>query len=448
MRSIYAKITLWSFGTLLLSLVAFVMVSQVVSFQAAHRTGSFGRIQSMELESAAEAYESGGPRQLKIVMDRLQRYVNGRHFLIDSKGRDLLTGEDRSAMLAKAVPEGTRPKRYGGPMLGVAKSPDGRYAWISEMGPPPLDIGSYLPYYALILGAVALLCWLLALNIVSPLRSLVRTVDRFGAGDLAARVHFSRNDEIGELGEAFDRMAERIGTLLAAERRLLQDISHELRTPLARLSFAAELVRSAGDREQAVARLKKEIQRITDLVSTLLQVTRAEGDPSSAAFENLRLDEVLTEVIEDCLVEADARGCGIVLRAAAPLAISGDRELLRRALENVIRNSVRYAPVGSAIDVDLTGAQNVARISVRDFGPGVPEAELAKIFQPFFRVDDSRESSTGGVGLGLTIAMRAVGLHHGAIWAENANPGLRVCMELPLAASQVNREELQHQSRG
>jgi two-component system sensor histidine kinase CpxA len=442
-RSVYAKITLWSFGTLLLSLVAFVLVSAVVSFQAAHRTGSFGRVQSMELESATEAYQSGGPRQLKIYVDRLQRYVSGRHYLIDEKGADLLTGEDRSAMLASAVPEGGRPKHFGGPMVMAAKSADGRYSWISQMDPPPIDIGNYLPYYALILGAVALLCWLLALTIVSPLRMLARTVDRFGAGDLAARVNSRRNDEIGELGQAFDRMAERIGTLLSAERRLLQDISHELRTPLARMSFAAELVRTADDREEAVARLKKEIQRLTELVSTLLQVTRAEGDPTSAVFEDLWLDELLADVMEDCRVEADARGCGLLLRAASHVAIGGDRELLRRAVENVIRNAIRYSPTGSTVDAELTSERDCARIAVRDYGKGVPEDTLPKIFQPFFRVDDSRESSTGGVGLGLAIALRAVGLHHGAMWARNAHPGLQVWIELPLLEQQRAPIDLQ-----
>jgi signal transduction histidine kinase len=438
MRSVYAKITLWSFGTLLLSLAAFFLVTSVVSFQAAHRTGSFGRIQSMELESATEAYQSGGARQLGTFVGRLRRYVPGQHFLVDAKGTDLLTGEDRSAMLANAVPEGGRPKHVGGPMVMVAKSPDGRYSWISKMDPPPIDIGSYLPYYALILGAVALLCWLLALTIVSPLRALGRTVDRFGAGDLTVRVNSRRRDEIGELSQAFDRMAERIATLLSAERRLLQDISHELRTPLARLSFAAELVRTAEDRDEAVARLKKEIQRLTDLVSTLLQVTRAEGDPNSAAFEDLWLDELLADVIEDCRVEADARRCGLVLRSALHVAIGADRELLRRAVENVVRNSIRYAPAESTVEVELTGSGDTARISVRDYGPGVPEDALPKIFQPFFRVDDSRESSTGGVGLGLAIAMRAVGLHHGTISARNADPGLQVWIELPLVGAGID----------
>jgi two-component system sensor histidine kinase CpxA len=447
-RSIYAKITLWSFGTLGLSLVAFFLVTAVVSFQAAHRTGSFGRIQSMELESATEAYESGGSRQLRTYVDRLQRYVSGQHYLTDAKGIDVLTGEDRSAILAGAVPEGGRPKHFGGPMTMVAKSADGRYSWISQMGTPPMNIGDYLPYYALILGAVALLCWLLALTIVSPLRAFARTVDRFGAGDLTVRVDSRRKDEIGELSQAFDRMAERIGTLLSAERRLLQDISHELRTPLARLSFAAELVRTADNRDEAVARLKKEIQRLTDLVSTLLQVTRAEGDPGAAAFEELWLDELLADVIEDCGVEADARGCELALRSTLRLSIGGDRELLRRAVENVLRNSIRYAPRDSTVEVELTGSPDAARIAVRDYGPGVPEDALPKLFQPFFRVDDARESSTGGVGLGLTIAMRAVGLHHGTMWARNVHPGLQVWIELPLVGSRIESGQVAHQSLG
>jgi two-component system sensor histidine kinase CpxA len=447
-RSIYAKITLWSFGTLMLSLVAFFLVTSVVSFQAAHRTGFFGRIQSMELEAATEAYESGGSRQLRTYIDRLRRYVSGEFFLLDGKGADLLTGEDRSAILADAVPEGGRPKHVGGPIVMVAKSADGHYSWVSKLGPPPMNIGDYLPYYALILGAVALLCWLLALTIVSPLRGLARTVDRFGAGDLTVRVKSRRRDEIGELSQAFDRMAERIGTLLSAERRLLQDISHELRTPLARLSFAAELVRTADNRDEAVGRLKKEIQRLTDLVSTLLQVTRAEGDPSAAAFEELWLDELLADVIEDCRVEADARGCGLALQSTRRVEIGGDRELLRRAVENVIRNSIRYAPRDSTVEVELTGSADTARIAVRDYGPGVPDEALPKLFQPFFRVDDARESSTGGVGLGLTIAMRAVGLHHGTISARNVQPGLQVWIELPLAGSRVDSGQVEHQSLG
>jgi two-component system sensor histidine kinase CpxA len=229
-------------------------------------------------------------------------------------------------------------------------------------------------------------------------------------------------------------LRERIGTLVAAERRLLQDVSHELRSPLARLSFAAELTRTALDRDAAVVRLKKEIDRLTDLVGALVEVTRAEGDPSATRLEPLQLGDLLQSVVEDCRVDADARGCSIGVNGELDLTLRGDRELLRRAVENVVRNAIRYTPRGSTVDVKMECAGQTARISVRDSGPGVPEELLPKIFQPFFRVDDSRDSSTGGVGLGLAIAYRAVSVHHGRLWAQNVNPGLSVCIELPLTA--------------
>lgn len=435
MRSVYAKILLWSFATLALSLVAFIGVSVLVSVQTAHRTGFFGQVHTLELEEAREAYEEGGPAKLARFLDRLQQRLSGNHYLTDAQGRDLLTGADRSALVAMAQPEGSPPRGLRGPQVLMVTSADGRYHWIVELGPPPIDLKSFVPYYILIFGAVALVCWLLAVNIASPVRSLARIVDRFGAGDLTVRVNSTRKDEIGNLSRAFDRMAERIGTLLTAERRLLQDISHELRSPLARLSFAAELARTADDRDAAVERLKKEIHRLTDLVGTLLEVTMAEGDPSSTAPERFRLDDLLMEVVVDCRLEAHGRGCTIALRAGPPLAILGDREILRRAIENVVRNAIRYAPRESAVEVELEATESAASISVRDYGPGVPEEALPKIFQPFFRVDDARDSSTGRMGLGLAIAMRAVGLYHGQMRAQNAHPGLRVSIELPLGTA-------------
>ena len=148
-----------------------------------------------------------------------------------------------------------------GPMVMATPTADGRYRFIAVIQRPPLDLWSFVPYYLLVLLAVALLCYMLATNLATPLRVLGQAVERFGRGNLSARVNSRRQDEIGELSRAFDQMADRIQTLLTAERRLLQDISHELRSPLARLSFGVELVRTADDREAAVARLKKEIDR-------------------------------------------------------------------------------------------------------------------------------------------------------------------------------------------
>lgn len=431
MRSVYVKILLWSFATLALSLVAFIMVTFFMSMHT--RGGGMDRVDAMLLDDAAAAYDAGGPPQLAAYLDRLNHRLVSRRYLTDANGKDLVTGEDRSAFFNDVGRQWGVPHHSRGRFVVVQTSADGRYRLV-VVNDAQFDLSGYIPFYLLILAAVALVCWILAVNIASPLRSLARTVDRFGGGDLSVRVNSTRKDEIGELSRAFDRMAERIGTLVTAERRLLQDISHELRSPLARLSFAAELVRTAGDREAAVARIKKEIERLTDLVGALVQMTRVEGDPSSNTPELVRIDQLVAAVVDDCRLEADARGCGIAVRSGDPVTLLGDEELLRRAIENVVRNSIRYTPEGSQVEVSLETACNTVRIAVRDYGPGVPDWALAKIFQTFFRVDDSRDSSTGGAGLGLAIAKRAISLHHGNVWAENAAPGLRVRIELPLAA--------------
>jgi two-component system sensor histidine kinase CpxA len=226
-------------------------------------------------------------------------------------------------------------------------------------------------------------------------------------------------------------MADRIDTLLTAERRLLQDVSHELRSPLARLSFAAELVKTEPDTGKSVARLRKEISRLSDLIGALLQMTRAEGDPASGQRNEILLDELIRDVVEDCSIEAAARNCEIELKCASSVPVTGDPELIRRAIENVLRNAIRYSPEKALVSVHLEVVAQTARIEIRDRGPGVPEEQLQQIFRPFFRVDDSRNSSTGGMGLGLAIATRAVSLHHGSIEAENVHPGLLVTIRLP-----------------
>jgi two-component system sensor histidine kinase CpxA len=263
------------------------------------------------------------------------------------------------------------------------------------------------------------------------LRRLRRTVERFGRGDLSARTHSTRRDEIGDLSRAFDRMAERTETLLNAERRLLLDVSHELRTPLARLRFAVELARTSTDLEKALGRIRKDVERLATLVDELLQLTRAEGDPSSVTPVLVHLHELLRSLVEDCALEAEMQRCELVLNVDRPATLRGERELLRRAVENVLRNAIRHAPEGTAVRVDLGLGADAVTITVRDHGPGVPEESLEDIFEPFYRLGDDRGRSSGGVGLGLSIARRAVQLHRGRLSARNAAPGLLVTIELP-----------------
>ena len=281
------------------------------------------------------------------------------------------------------------------------------------------------------MAAGILLCYLLAFYLTKPVRQLQRAVESFGHGDLTARAASRRRDELGDLARTFDRMADRIQTLLDAERRLLLDISHEIRSPLARLRVAVELARSGADREAALDRIEKEAERLNGLVTGLLQVTRAEGDPETLRSEPVRLEQLLEEIVDDASLEAGARGCAVRLVEAQPAVVEGDAELLRRAMENVIRNAVRHAPQGTVVEAGLHAAEGRATVRIRDYGPGVPEEALPRLFDAFYRVETDRNRASGGAGLGLSIARRAIELHHGAIRARNAEPGLGVEIELP-----------------
>jgi len=230
-------------------------------------------------------------------------------------------------------------------------------------------------------------------------------------------------------------MAERLERLIRSERRLLADISHELRSPLARLKFAVKLARTSPDSNAALDRIERDINRMACLISDLLEITSVEGDPALQEMSPVPLREVVDELVQDCSVEADSRGCAIQVEGLLHRDLVSNRELLRRAIENVLRNAIRYSPRDSTIRLSLSETDHQALIVVRDFGPGVAPELLGRIFDPFFRVEEARASNGGGSGLGLSIAKRAVQLHRGTIEAENASPGLSIRIAIPIQAA-------------
>ena len=427
MRSLTARIVFAVIGTLLLSLMAFFATFRAMSVPANVRL--IRNFQAHQIDQAVQTFNEDGPRAAATFLDELNSALDATHYLTDASGRDLITGQDRSDLLRVPRPW-IGPPQIGGRLVIVESSRDGRYRMVI-LAPPPFNIWAFVPYYALILAAVACLCWMLAIGIVRPLRHVVQAVNRFGHGDLGMRVYLARRDEIGELGRTFNEMAERIATLLSAERRLLQDISHELRSPLARLNIAIELARRGEDPDGAANRLQREADRLTTLVGSLVEVTRLEGDPVAKTPLDISVRDLVGTVVAECELEAHARSCRIVVRHATARTLFGHPELLRRALENVLRNAIRYAPSDSDVSVDAEDDGSTIVISVRDRGPGVPDADIPRLAQPFFRVQEARDAASGGVGLGLSIAHRAVHLHHGGLRIENAHPGLRVSLILP-----------------
>ncbi len=443
MRSLFAKILIWFAVTLVACLAGFNFTYSFHNRFAPGRRDFFSRTLSFQTSEAEHEYEAGGKAALAKYFERLDTFFPGTHSLVDQNGIDLLSGNDRRAELRRLTPlwnPGTQSR-----MLTAWPSRDGKYRLLIDslhpLGPP-----SPIPFYIWIVAATVVFCYILAVHLASPLRALEQVVVRFGHGDLASRVETKRGDEIGKLARAFNVMADRIENLLKAQRRLLQDVSHELRSPLARLKFAVELARTNPDRERSFGRIDKELDRLSKLVSELLQVTRAESDPRSREQEEISVPDLLIDLIDDNQVEAAANGRSVRMIKSEETFIHGDRELLRRAVENVLRNAIRFSPEGSDIEVGLERRHSIAVISIRDFGPGVPEEKLPNLFKPFYRVEADRgRDRGGGVGLGLAIAERAIAIHDGRIRAANAQPGLTVEITIPgaFANSRMSRERTQ-----
>jgi signal transduction histidine kinase len=436
MNSLFAKIFLWFWCTLAIWVVGSAFIS-ALSFNRSDTSQEAPATKRVEFQlyEAQRVYEMGGRTGLAEFLKTVRRIYDAQGILTDHYGRDLLTGQDRSDLIRRAE----RRPLYGlfraGDDLTARAADDGRY-WYFLIA-PRVRVGPWFlqPEHVFILLAAVLLCYALAYHLTRPVRQLQHAVERFGGGDLSARVGSKRRDELGQLARTFDRMAGRIQTLLAAERRLLLDISHELRSPLARLGVAVELARTGGDVQTHLNRIQKESDRLNALVGQLLQVTRAEGDPSQLRREPVRVDQIVQQLVEDSTIEAAAHGCELKYEPRQPAVVEGDPELLRRAVENVIRNAIRYAPPETAVDVRLGRNNGKVVLDVRDRGPGVPEEALPRLFDAFYRVETDRSRSSGGIGLGLSIARRAIELHRGAIRARNAQPGLEVEMELPVAGS-------------
>ena len=230
---------------------------------------------------------------------------------------------------------------------------------------------------------------------------------------------------------------------LASQRRLLGDISHELRSPLARLNVALELARqrAGSDATSALERIQKEAENLNEMIGQLLALTRLESGAEGLRKTPFDLVELVSAITADAQFEAGSRNRAVRLKSSGPCTIVGNEPLLRRAVENVVRNALQYTADGTEVEVQLNCGEadsasdsnsRTAVITVRDHGSGVPENALGEIFRPFYRVDDARDREAGGVGLGLAIADRAVRLHEGKVEAANEpTGGLLVTISLP-----------------
>jgi len=288
----------------------------------------------------------------------------------------------------------------------------------------------YLRYAALLLTAL-LLCWALARYMSKPIEKLRKATQRLAGGELSARVAGEvgkRGDEISALAKDFDVMAERIESLITSQKRLSRDISHELRSPLARMNVALEIAKQKSNAETApnLERIETESNRLNEMISRLLTLSKLETGSQDFEKSELNLKKLVEQVAADADFEAAAKGRSVRIIRADECRMRGGETLIQSAIENVLRNAVRYTKENTTVEVTLKAENGKAVVTVRDHGGGVPEDELANLFRPFYRVSEARDRGSGGIGLGLAIAEQAVRVHKGTIKARNIDGGLEV----------------------
>ena len=444
---------LW-FWLTVLGLFAIFFASRTLGNRLLPATDVIAAFAPRVSDEAAHAYEFGGPQEFEQFERGLMGKSQGELYLIDGHGKDVLSRPippDSLSIVRAARSDGGIVARYG------LRSRSASYRFTSPSGHPyvlllhvRLKLGNFLeataggglPFFGVVLLMVTLLCFWLAHHIVAPIQGIQSAARSVATGDLTVRapVEISkRHDELAFLAVDFDAMVERISALVRSQRDLLSTVSHELRSPLTRFNVSLALLRkqSPPESEDLLQRMERDLERVDVLMGQLLTLSRLEMGLRSDERDKVDFSQLVQEVVADGDFEAHSFGKSVRLEAAGDIFIEkADQQALRSACENIIRNAIRFAPPGTPVEVVLKAETRSdfpqAVLSVRDYGPGVPEEALQQIFQPFFRVKAPPGPRRNGTGLGLAIALEAIRQHHGTIAASNANPtGLEVKIMLP-----------------
>jgi two-component system, OmpR family, sensor histidine kinase CpxA len=454
MRSLFVKIFLWFWLTVVgvgLALVASVVYSaRAEQFQLRLAASA---VLPAGTKAAAEEFERSGATALSQYLNGLEERYPVITFFFDKSGRELLAhNPPPNARIAATISQehdhlylqdNTVAQRADGPSgesytLVLIFNPSNRAA-VSKAGTMKVAV-VFLPLMTLLAGGV--FCYFITRHITAPLFHLRTAAARIARGDLDSRVAPTlgrRCDEIAALGSDFDLMVERIGSLLTGHKQLLANVSHELRSPLSRLTVALGLAKKARPDEAAehLERIGLEAHRLDNLIGQLLTLSRIDSGADSEPRGLLDLTNLVHSIASDVDFEARSQSRHVTVTSADECTIMGSEELLRSAIENVVRNGIRFAPEHTSVEISLQTKRRTDRpsavIRVADRGPGVPDALLEEIFVPFRRVHEHGPRATEGAGLGLAIAQRAIVLHGGTIHASNnRHGGLTVEIALPL----------------
>ncbi|KTC66228.1 sensor histidine kinase CpxA [Legionella adelaidensis] len=452
MRSLYWKIfiSFWLATILIIVTIAWLTseIAQESSMPARERA-----FMDSYANAAVATYEAGHRQALTQWLEKtgLSRHMN--LYLLTSTGEIIGNTHppDEVQNVAKYLVKGQLDEgifKSGNLIVShEILSTSGTFYRLAAVSEKPLAHFIQIPWAGLTLRLLVaifisgLICYLLSMYLTQPLRSLQQAARAIATGNLKTRVGSFKGhhrDEIAELSDEFDSMAEEIETLVRSKERLLQDISHELRSPLARLQMALEIGRKKTQNKavQEFDRMELECGRLNTLIGEILEYARLEKSTNAIHKTKVDMGQLLRQIIDDANYGYSPENLPVVAAELEPCILLVDERLIHRAIENIIRNAVRYSPSDEKVYVSLkqNKEKNEVYIDIEDRGPGVPEDQLIKIFSPFYRVDPSREKKTGGYGLGLAIAQQAVHLHQGNITAKNQAPrGLFVRISLPIS---------------
>ncbi|HEX7803239.1 MAG TPA: HAMP domain-containing sensor histidine kinase [Pseudoxanthomonas sp.] len=409
--------------------------------------------QSLEPFATATAHavlvvhESGSARETSDLLANLERSQGLRMYFLDRRGEEILGRNVPAAILGGSSPGRAESQRPSSAKTGrwpelrldipMTTKSGGEYRALIASRPPPGPPLHFIlkrlfgPVIVSIFLA-GVISALAAKYLVNPISKLQSAAQRLASGELDYRIGAaldSRKDEFTALGEDFDRMADQIGQLLAAQRQLMLDLSHELRSPLARIKVALELARGQRSPEELIERMDRDADRMDALIGELLLLARLESPRPSDNEQTIDLSELVASIVEDARLESSGSGHSIRALIAPGLSTVGDRELLSRAIENVLRNALRHTPDGGDIEFEASHDGNGALIKVVDSGKGVSEDLIEQLFKPFARGDGVGR----GIGLGLAITRAAIHRHGGTIVINNrkSRPGLEVRLQLP-----------------
>jgi two-component system sensor histidine kinase CpxA len=440
-RSLYWKIFFFFWLTLIAAIFSVATLSEIIVEE--RDQNQYQRVVKLGIK-AADIYETQGSAELTSWLRHIDQEFDVKGFMLDSKRRPISRANLPRNWLEFTLPltQNRLSQRHlrGFQPYRISSSNGHIYTFVAHRdnrGPYPAWL-KHLPALQVItaLFIVALLTAFVTWRITDPLRKLKQATDSFARGNLDTRLSKlvgCRRDEIGEVGLAFNHMAERISLLVSNQQRLFRDISHELRTPLARQQIALELLaRKLPDTEhQSLHRIEREIERMNALIDQVLTLLRLEQNGHSLTIETYDLSHLLYKLTQDAQFEAQSKD-QIHLRQPDNNLLTGQPELVSRAVENILRNAMRYTPDDGGVFLNVENHKDTIVIRIEDEGEGVPEDSLTHLFEPFYRVEASRNQQSGGYGVGMAIAEQAIRAQGGTIEASNrSSGGLRVDITLP-----------------